>query len=118
MVVDYQRAYRIHIEGVLASLEEQARALQVARRQIISPEQFPKYVEVEKVLLSENSTTRVLSLQNHKLAQMQLKDDDGTTVIMAQYLDHVEEVLHGELLCRTITMGATAVTLITLIFSK
>jgi len=152
MVVDYQRAYRIHIDGVLASLEEQARALQVARRQILSPEQFPQYVndfcaqmnahispghhilvldpdgkviassrhhsgvDVEKALLAADSTANVLSLQKHRLAQIRLKDDDGTTFIMAQYLDHVEEVLRGQLLSRTVTMGTTAVALITLIF--
>ncbi len=43
--LDYRREHRVHLDQVLASLSEQARALQMARRQITQPAAFARYVD-------------------------------------------------------------------------
>jgi len=55
-------------------------------------------------------------VNGHKLAQARLKDDDGATIVLAQYLDHVESILRRQLLSRAATTGATALAIIVLIF--
>ena len=43
--VDYRREHRVHLESVFASLQEQARTLQVARRRITDADAFAAYVD-------------------------------------------------------------------------
>ncbi len=71
---------------------------------------------VEKALLDADSESAVLEANGHKLAQARLKDDDGATIILAQYLDHVESILRLQLLSRAATTGAMALAIIVLIF--
>ena len=150
--VDYHRAYRQHINATLASLEEQARALVVARLRITERAEFAIYVddfcaqmnehispghhilvldetgavairthhhsgaEVEEALLSCNSQDRILFIGRHRLAQVRLRDKGGTTIIVAQYLDHMERILRGQLISRGFTTAATALAIILLIY--
>ncbi len=71
---------------------------------------------VEKILLAADGKRTVLKAPGHKLAQVRLKDDDGATIIVAQYLDHVEGILRQQLVSRTATAAATAVAIIVLVF--
>ncbi len=71
---------------------------------------------VEKALLGAGSERRILRVSGHKLAHIRLKDDDGATIILAQYLDHVENILRQQLLSRAATTGATALAIIVLVF--
>ena len=73
-------------------------------------------IAVEKALLDTDSKSAILEANGHKLAQVRLKDDDGATIILAQYLDHVESILRRQLLSRATTTGATALAIIVLIF--
>jgi len=43
--VDHRREHRVHLESVFASLQEQARTLQVARRRITERDAFADYVD-------------------------------------------------------------------------
>ena len=152
MAVDYRREYDVHIEGTIASLEEQARALQVARRRIPGSAEYAGYVDdfcaqmnefvspghhilvlgpggrvivrarhhsgeaIERALLSSGGERGVLTVQGHKLAQARLRDDDGVTIVLAQYLDHVEGILRGQLIRRAMTTAAMAVAIVLLIY--
>lgn len=152
MIWDYRREYRVHMDGMLASLTEQAQALRVARKQIGQPSRFAQYVNafcaqmnknispghhvlvltsrgtilastryhsgpiVEKALLAADSNSKVLSVNGHRLAYVRLKDTDGTTIILAQYMDHIEGILHQQLISRAVTTGVTALAIIVLIF--
>ncbi len=149
---DYRREYRVHMEGVRASLTEQAQALLVARRKIRQPDEFAQYVRdlcaqmneqispghhilvldgnheilastryhsgpaAEEALLTATGEQKTLTVQNHRLSQVRLTDSDGAVIILAQYLDHVEEILRKQLISRAAISGATALALILLIF--
>ncbi|HEW79585.1 MAG TPA: HAMP domain-containing protein [Phycisphaerales bacterium] len=150
--VDYRRDYRRYIEDVLASLEEQAHALKVARSRIVEKPEFAQYIndlcaqmneyispghhilvlnnkgeilastryhsgiEVEQTLLSADPQEQILRIGEHRLAQVRLKDKDGTTIILAQYLDQMEAILQAQLISRGLTTGATAIAIILLIY--
>ena len=152
MVLDYRREHRVHMDGLRASLTEQAQALRVARNQIRDSSQFAQYIDdfcaqmnehispghhvlvlgrhgeilastrhhsglaVEEALLSVDGQSMILKVNGHKLAQVRLKDDDGATIILAQYLDHVESILYRQLVSRAATTGAMALAIIVLIF--
>ncbi len=150
--IDYRRERQIHIAGLFASLEEQARALQIARQRITEKAEFADYVDafcaqmneyvspghhvlvldatgkviararfhsgehVEQVLLSSSADEKIISITGHRLAQFRIKDDDGATIILAQYLDHMENILRGQLISRLLSASVTALAIIALIF--
>jgi serine phosphatase RsbU (regulator of sigma subunit) len=150
--VDYRREYRVLIEQVLVSLNEQAHALAIARRQISDPQRFARYANeicarmdghtwpghdilvldsqghvlvcarhdsgsvIEETLVSADPHQSILSIEGHRLARVSVKDEDGTTIIFAQYLDVMESVLRRQLLSRAVTMALTAVGIMVLIF--
>lgn len=152
MLLDYRREYNQHISLIIASLEEQAQAIRIARLKIKEVSEFGRYVddlcaqmndsvspghhilvlddtgavtiraqhhsgiEVERALLSANLKNSIISLGEHRLAQVRLKDKDGTTIILAQYLDHVEHILKAQLLSRAVISTATALAIISLIY--
>jgi serine phosphatase RsbU (regulator of sigma subunit) len=72
--------------------------------------------EVEEALLSSSPHDRVLSIGKHRLAQVRLKEEDGTTIIIAQYLDHMERILRAQVISRGLTTGVTALAIILLIY--
>ncbi len=152
VVVDYRREYNAHLERVFASLEEQARALGVARKRIRTQLSFLEHVEefcaqmnahispghhilvldsqgnviastrrhsgaaVEHALRQANPRERVLPVREHRLAHARVKEDDGATIIVGQYLDHIEGILRDQLLSRGVTAVVTAVMLMALLF--
>lgn len=152
MILDYRREYRVHMDGLWASLTEQAQALRVARKQIKQPARFARYINdfcaqmnehispghhvlvldahgrilastryhsgpaVEKVLLNAGSEKKIYTVNGHKLIHVSLKDDDGATIILAQYLDHVQSILRRQLMSRAVNTGSTALAIIVLIF--
>lgn len=151
-MLDYRREYRAHMNGLRASLTEQAQALRVARAQIGQKLQFTRYINafcaqmneytspghhvlvldsrgeilastrshsgiaVEKVLLAATGGKTILKVNGHRLAQVRLKDTDGATIVVAQYLDHIEDILRRQLLSRAATAGAMALAIIVLMF--
>ena len=152
MAVDYRREYRVHMDELRASLTEQAQALLVARKQIVQPSQFSRYVDefcaqmnehispghhvlvldklggilastrhhsgeaVENVLLTASGDQTILEVPGHKLAQARVGDDDGATIILAQYLDHIEGILRRQLLSKAVGAAATGAAIIALVF--
>jgi HAMP domain-containing protein len=150
--VDYCRTYKQHINATLASLEEQARALIVARSKIIEQTEFASYVddfcaqmnehispghhvlvlnktgavairtrhhsgaEVEEALLSCDPNNRIMFVDKHKLAHVRIKDKDGSIIVVAQYLDHMENILRAQLVSRGLTTGITALAIILIIY--
>ena len=86
------------------------------RGEILAGSRHHSGIAVEEALLSAGSESAILKVNGHKLAQARLKDDDGATIILAQYLDHVESILRRQLLSRVATTGATALAIIVLIF--
>jgi HAMP domain-containing protein len=72
--------------------------------------------EVEEALLSGNPDERILFVDNHKLAQVRLKDKSGTTIVLAQYLDYMERILRAQLISRGLTTAATALAITLLIY--
>jgi hypothetical protein len=72
--------------------------------------------EVGEALLAADPGQKVIKTGEHRLAQVRLTDADGTTIVVAQYLDHMERVLREQLLSRAVTAAATGVLLIVLIF--
>jgi len=145
MVVDYRRERRAHTEMLVASLEENARAVKLARGRIPDRRSFAEHVdefcaqmnrhispghhvlvldeagevivstrhhsgsEVERALLSAGGEEKILSVAGHDVAQVRLKDDDGATIILAQYLDHMQGILRDQMASRALTAGAAAV---------
>ena len=71
---------------------------------------------VEAAILGADPAERTLSVEGHRVAQTRTTADDGATVVMAQYLDHVEEVLRKQLLSRALVAGMTAIGIIVLVF--
>ncbi len=43
--------------------------------------------QVEQALLSSPADVKVISANGHRLAQVRIKDDDGASIVVAQYLD-------------------------------
>lgn len=72
--------------------------------------------EVERALLSAGESQPILSVGSHELAQFRLKDSDGATIIVAQYLDHMEGVLRAQLVSRALAAGAIAIAIMALIY--
>ena len=87
-----------------------------SRGEILASARHHSGPAVQEALLSADSESAILEANGHKLAQARLKDDDGATIILAQYLDHVESILRRQLLSRAATTGATALAIIVLIF--
>ena len=150
--IDYRQERQVHIASVLASLEEQGRALQIARRRITENPEFAGYVDafcaqmneyvspghhvlvldksgkvivraryhsgeqVEQALLSSAADQGIISISGHRLAQVRVRDDDGATIVLAQYLDHMENILRRQLLSRGLSAAATSIAIIALIF--
>ncbi|MHC4637388.1 MAG: PP2C family protein-serine/threonine phosphatase [Planctomycetota bacterium] len=150
--LDYHREYNQHINVILASLEEQARTLKTARKRIIQPPIFAKYVDdfcaqmnefispghhilildetgaimvsaqhhsgvgVANSLISANPDDQIICAGKHRLAQIRLKDEDGTTIVLAQYLDHMERILRSQLISRGLVTTVTAIILVFLIY--
>jgi hypothetical protein len=136
IIIDYNREFNQYTMTLLASLEEQARALKIAREQIKGENEFATYVdkfcaqmndyispghhilvldkngevrirarhhsgvEVEEALLNSDSREQILYIGNHKLAQVRVTGEDGTVFVLAQYLDHLEGILHTQLFSR------------------
>ncbi len=73
-------------------------------------------VEVVDSLISANPDDQIICVGKHRLAQIRLKDEDGTTIILAQYLDHMEQILRSQLISRGLVITATAIILIFLIY--
>jgi HAMP domain-containing protein len=151
-LIDYHRTFNQHINAISASLEEQARALKVARSKITEQREFNSYVddfcaqmnehispghhvlvlnrtgtitvrtrhhsgaEVEEVLLSGDPNSQVMSVGSHKLAQVRISDEDGSIIIVAQYLDHMEKILRSQLISRGFTTLATTAAVILMIY--
>ncbi len=148
MILDYHREYQVHIKSLLASLEEQARALQVARHRLTGPDAFSDYVndfcarmnvhispghhilvldedgrilassqfhsgpEVTRTLIAANPNQNILAMKNHGLAQVRLTDKDGSIIIVAQYLDHIQGMLRRQFIVRFVITAITATVLI------
>ena len=72
--------------------------------------------EVEQTLLAADPRQKVIDMGDHRLAQFRLGDVDDTTIIVAQYLDHMESVLRVQLLSRALTATGIGVVLAALIF--
>lgn len=72
--------------------------------------------EVEQAMLSAGEAQPILTVGSHELAQFRLKDSDGATIIVAQYLDHMEGILWAQLLSRTLGAGAIAIAIMALIY--
>jgi HAMP domain-containing protein len=71
--------------------------------------------EVEKALLSSSPQDRILAIGEHRLAQVRLKED-GITIIIAQYLDHMERILRAQVVSRSVMAGITALAIILLLY--
>jgi serine phosphatase RsbU (regulator of sigma subunit) len=67
-------------------------------------------------LLSGNPQDQILFVGDHKLAQVRLIEQDGPTIILAQYLDYMESVLHAQLVSRCLTTAVTALAIMLLIY--
>ena len=152
IVVDYLRERRLHMEGLFASLEEQALALKLARRRMGNADEFSRYADdfcrqmdghtspghiilvldprnkvilgtlhhtriaVRQVLVDIDKPREILTLGDHRLAQVRVKDDDGSAIVVAQYLDRVEDILAAQLLRRALTASIIVVALVVLLF--
>lgn len=64
---------------------------------------------VERALLATNEPSSIVSMPEHRLAQARVMDDDGTTIIMAEFMDHTDSLLLGQLVSRAITAGIAAI---------
>jgi serine phosphatase RsbU (regulator of sigma subunit) len=56
-----------------------------------------------------------LAIGEHRLAQVRLKED-GITIIIAQYLDHMERILRAQVVSRSVMAGITALAIILLLY--
>jgi len=151
VAVDYRREYRAHTTGILASLEEQARALASARGRMEDNAAFAEYVDefcaqmnqhvspghhilvldasgqvlaraqhhsgrnMEAALLGAAPGEPFLTQGSHRVAQYRLQDGE-VVLVLAQYLDHMEGVLHQQLLSRLATGLMTATATVILVF--
>lgn len=152
MGVEYRSQHKIHLNQTLASLEEQAQALQVARKHLQGSDVFGEYVDafcsqmnthispghhilvldpndnviarsryhsgqgVEHALLAFSGESAVLPVLGHRLAQYRLTGSDGITLVLAQYLDHMETILRDQLLGRGLSLIFIAVAMVVCIW--
>lgn len=72
--------------------------------------------EVEQALLAGSPQDRILTVGQHRLAQVRVRDKRGGTIIVAQYLDHMERILRWQLMSLVLTAAATALAIILLIY--
>ncbi len=72
--------------------------------------------EVEHALLTAGPSDAILSVDGRGLAQARLADDEGYTIIVAQYLDHMQRILRGQLISRAVSVGVAATAIIALVF--
>ena len=72
--------------------------------------------EVEQALMAADPNEPLLAIQGHRLAQVRLRNPDGTTLILAQYMDHTEEILRAQLISRAVTAAAVSIALIVLLY--
>lgn len=72
-------------------------------------------VDEEQTLLRGPDGSPVSTPGSHRLVGVRLKDSDGRTFILAQYLDHIEGQLRGRIVLRAVwvvvTAGATIVSI-------
>jgi serine phosphatase RsbU (regulator of sigma subunit) len=73
-------------------------------------------VEVKNALLSANPDEQIIRVDRHNVAQVRLKDEDGMTIILAQYLDHMEQILQSQLISRSAATAVTSIIIISLIY--
>lgn len=71
--------------------------------------------EMESALRSSDSSNQVIHVGGHEAVQSRLQDSDGSVIVVAQYLDHMKQVLRGQLLNRTVTAAVAAGVLIFLV---
>lgn len=72
--------------------------------------------DVERALLTPRLQDRILLVDGHNLVDARLKNKDGTTIIVAQYLDPMEGILKARLISRSLTTAMTALIIILLIY--
>jgi serine phosphatase RsbU (regulator of sigma subunit) len=72
--------------------------------------------QVEQALLSSSADDKIVLVTGHKLAQVRIKDHDGASIVVAQYLDHMESILRGQLVSRALSAAVTAIAIIALVF--
>lgn len=76
---------------------------------------------VERALVAADTGPPILDVQGRQLAQFRLAQEDGVTIVMAQYLDHVNENLGRLLVTRllsAITVAAGIILLISLAIQR
>lgn len=83
---------------------------------ILASSEYHSGAEVERALLAAGPSKTVMSVGGRDLAQARLTDDDGATIIVAQYLDHMQKVLRNQLISRAVSVGAAAAAIIVLVF--
>lgn len=144
VAIDAIQEYRIHWTDTVNSLQEQARAIQVAKSRIPDEGSFAEYVdevcammnaeispghhilvlhpggevlasarhhrghEVEQALLAARADQSKFTVNGRELAQVRIKDRDGSTIIVAQYLDHMTALLNERLRRDAISIGLIA----------
>lgn len=72
--------------------------------------------EVGSALLAADPDEEVLQVGDCQVAQFRLAARDGTTIIVAQYLDNMGSILRDQLVSRSLRAGATALVTVGLIF--
>ena len=87
-----------------------------ARNQALARAHHHRGTDVEKVLLAAGPKDRLLNVGTHRLAQVRIRDEDGATIILAQYLDHMEGILRSQLISRAATALASAAALVGLLY--
>jgi hypothetical protein len=66
---------------------------------------------VEQALLAATGSRAVIDVDKHRLAYVRLRDTQERTYVLAQYLDHVEALLHDQLLRRALLIVVVALTI-------
>ena len=66
-------------------------------------------------LLATTEPRSIVPVGGRQLVQVRLKDPDGSTIIVAQYLDVIHQILRAQLINRAVTLGIVAVALAVLI---
>ena len=72
--------------------------------------------EVTRVLTSTDKPRSIFTVGDHHLAQIRSKTADGYTIVVAQYMDPVENELNGEVVSRMINVAVIGLVLMLLIF--
>lgn len=87
-----------------------------SRGSLIVNAQHHSGAEVTQALTSTDERESILPVGNRRLAQFRVRDTDGSTIVVAQYMDLVEDTLRAEVLSRLITVAIVGVLLMLLIF--